>query len=63
MSRSGRKKLSMTKNTYRAPYVVIVVAVVCRLCEESIDLIKTIYEMKSSNVHFDEFRELLIFDL
>ena len=41
----------------------IVVAVVCRLCEESIDLIKTIYEMKSSNVHFDEFRELLIFDL
>ena len=43
--------------------VQIVVAVVCRLCEESIDLIKTIYEMKSSNVHFDEFRELLIFDL
>ena len=53
----------MTKNKYRAPYVVMVVAVVCRLCEESIDLIKTIYEMKSSNVHFDEFRELLIFDL
>ena len=52
----------MTKNKYRAPYVVVV-AVVCRLCEESIDLIKTIYEMKSSNVHFDEFRELLIFDL